>query len=134
MTQPRSPTDIDAHIGKKLLWRRKEKRMSQTQLGNALGITFQQIQKYEHGSNRISASRLWAVADILNVPISYFYEGVEDRARGVSSDGSTPTDDPVSAFMSSSYGVKMAMALAKIESMETKAALFKLAEATASDE
>lgn len=133
MTQPRSPTDIDAHIGKKLLWRRKEKKMSQTQLGDALGITFQQIQKYERGSNRISASRLWAVAELFDVPITYFYEGVENRARGVSSDGYTPTDDPVSAFMSSSYGVKMAMALAKIESQETKAALFKLADAMASE-
>ncbi len=64
--------NIDLFIGKKIRLRRKMLKMSQTTLGHALGVTFQQIQKYENGLNRVSAGRLMEISDILNVPLSFF--------------------------------------------------------------
>ncbi|WP_142416010.1 helix-turn-helix domain-containing protein [Bartonella massiliensis] len=68
--------NIDFCVGKRIRLRRKMLKMSQTTLGNALGISFQQIQKYENGLNRVSAGRLMQISDILNVPISFFYTDV----------------------------------------------------------
>ena len=65
---------IDMHVGKWVRLRRTLPRMSQEQLGTELNITFQQVQKYERGANRISASRLWDIGQILDVPISYFFD------------------------------------------------------------
>ena len=63
---------IDVHVGRRIRLRRTLLGMSQEKLGEALNITFQQVQKYERGSNRVSASRLWDIAQILDVPISFF--------------------------------------------------------------
>ncbi|WP_142416014.1 helix-turn-helix domain-containing protein [Bartonella massiliensis] len=68
--------NIDLCVGKKIRLRRKMLKMSQTTLGNALGISFQQIQKYENGLNRVSAGRLMEIADILHVPIAFFYADI----------------------------------------------------------
>jgi transcriptional regulator with XRE-family HTH domain len=70
------PNPIDIHVGKRIRIRRLFLDMNQTVLADALGLTFQQVQKYEHGANRVSASRLSAMADILGVPISYFFAGL----------------------------------------------------------
>jgi transcriptional regulator with XRE-family HTH domain len=70
------PNPIDVHVGKRIRMRRLLLDMNQVTLANALGLTFQQIQKYEHGTNRVSASRLSAMADILSVPISFFFGGL----------------------------------------------------------
>jgi transcriptional regulator with XRE-family HTH domain len=70
------PNPIDVHVGKRIRMRRLFLDMNQTDLANALGLTFQQVQKYEHGANRVSASRLSATADILGVPISFFFRGL----------------------------------------------------------
>ncbi|ACS51942.1 transcriptional regulator [Bartonella grahamii as4aup] len=68
--------DIDLFIGKKIRLKRKMLKMSQTTLGQHLGVTFQQIQKYEKGLNRVSAGRLMEISDILNVPITFFYADI----------------------------------------------------------
>ena len=82
------PDPIDVHVGSRVRLRRTLLGMSQEKLGDALGLTFQQIQKYERGANRIGASRLYKIAKILNVPVSYFYEerpeDVESANRGLS--------------------------------------------------
>jgi transcriptional regulator with XRE-family HTH domain len=70
------PHPIDLHVGLRLRMRRKEMRITQERLAETLGLTFQQVQKYERGANRISASRLWEIARMLNAPISYFFEGL----------------------------------------------------------
>lgn len=70
---------VDAHVGHKLRQLRKARNLSQTDLGRDLGISFQQIQKYEAGSNRISASRLFELAQALNVSPDYFFAGIHDR-------------------------------------------------------
>ena len=66
------PNPVDVHVGKRVRLRRTLMGMSQTKLGNALGLTFQQVQKYENGSNRIGASRLYQIGQILGVPVSFF--------------------------------------------------------------
>ncbi|EDP65089.1 Predicted transcriptional regulator [alpha proteobacterium BAL199] len=69
---------IDVHVGRRVRLRRTLLGMSQEQLGDALNITFQQVQKYERGSNRISASRLWDIGQILDVPVSFFFDDISD--------------------------------------------------------
>ena len=68
---------VDVHVGKRVRHRRWMVGMTQQQLGDAVGIKFQQIQKYETGMNRVSASRLWDIAHAMDVPINFFFEGLE---------------------------------------------------------
>jgi transcriptional regulator with XRE-family HTH domain len=72
--------DIDLHLGKRLRRRRRLLGLTQQQLANAVGIRFQQIQKYECGANRISAARLWQLAEALQAPVSYLYDGLTESA------------------------------------------------------
>ena len=71
-------TDIDLHLGRRLRRRRRLLGLTQQQLALQVGIRFQQIQKYECGANRISAARLWQLAEALETPIAYFYEGLAE--------------------------------------------------------
>jgi len=70
---------VDVHVGKKIRQRRWLVGMTQQGLAEAVGIKFQQIQKYETGANRVSASRLWDIASALDLPVSHFFEGVEEQ-------------------------------------------------------
>jgi len=70
--------DIDLHLGRRLRRRRRLLGLTQQQLASAVGIRFQQIQKYECGANRISAARLWQLAEALEIPIGYFYDGLAE--------------------------------------------------------
>jgi transcriptional regulator with XRE-family HTH domain len=90
----RSPREVefDQHIGNRLRQARTIAKMSQTELGKGVGITFQQIQKYENGSNRIGGSRLWSVSQFLGLPVSYFYEGLTDT--GTKSAAGRLLEDP----------------------------------------
>ena len=74
---PKRPNPVDAHVGKRVRLRRTLLGMSQTTLGEALSLTFQQVQKYENGSNRIGASRLYQISQILGVPVSYFFDEMD---------------------------------------------------------
>jgi transcriptional regulator with XRE-family HTH domain len=80
--QERSPNPIDVHVGLQVRLRRKELKISQERLADALGLTFQQVQKYERGANRISASKLFEIARALRVPIGWFFEGLNSDAEG----------------------------------------------------
>ena len=86
-----TPDPIDVHVGSRVRMRRTLLGMSQEKLGNALGLTFQQIQKYERGANRIGSSRLYKLSHILDVPVAYFFDDMPDqtrkRARGLSDSG-----------------------------------------------
>jgi transcriptional regulator with XRE-family HTH domain len=73
-------TDIDLHLGRRLRRRRRLLGLTQQQLALAVGIRFQQIQKYECGANRISAARLWQLAEALETPVAYFYDGLAEAA------------------------------------------------------
>jgi transcriptional regulator with XRE-family HTH domain len=76
--EDRSPNPIDLHVGARVRMRRRIRGVSQEKLALALGLTFQQIQKYERGANRISASKLYEIATTLQAPIAYFFEGLAD--------------------------------------------------------
>ncbi len=97
---------VDIYVGERVRFRRKMLRISQEKLANALGLTFQQIQKYERGSNRISASKLYKLAELLGVPINFFFNGYtstlpkvtslsdeEDMAYGIKNDGELLIED-----------------------------------------
>lgn len=84
MTHP-----VDVHVGKRIRHRRWLVGMTQQQLAEKVGIKFQQIQKYETGMNRVSASRLWDISDVLGVKISFFFENMPDEVQSLNKD-STP--------------------------------------------
>jgi transcriptional regulator with XRE-family HTH domain len=86
MTHP-----VDVHVGKRIRHRRWLVGMTQQQLAEQVGIKFQQIQKYETGANRVSASRLWDISRALQVSISFFFEGIEDQVEGADAK-EAPTD------------------------------------------
>ena len=104
----KSPNPIDRHVGSRVRMRRMLIGMSQEKLGDALGITFQQVQKYEKGTNRISASRLQHIARILGVTIGFFYEGAPQpdggSAEGLGEEGSPAY---MAEFVSSSDGLEL---------------------------
>ncbi len=83
---------VDVHVGKRVRHRRWLIGMTQQQLAQQVGIKFQQIQKYETGANRISASRLWDIAEALEVPVSFFFEGLEEVQKDDADKKSVPAD------------------------------------------
>ena len=83
---------IDAHVGKRLRQRRIELGLSQQKLSSVTGVSYQQIQKYERGTNRIGASMLWLLSNVLNVPPSHFFEGLGHRAKAVEPAGLSDVD------------------------------------------
>ena len=83
---------VDVHVGKRIRQRRWMNGTTQQQLAEAVGIKFQQIQKYETGMNRVSASRLWDIAHVLNVPVSFFFEGLDAAEAGEALHGNVPGD------------------------------------------
>src|SRR5579863_16647 len=100
---------VDAQVGSRVRIRRMLIGMSQEKLGDLLGLTFQQVQKYEKGVNRIGAGRLYEIARILGVPIDFFYDGVAAPMAGADA---TP---PVMEFVSSGEGLQLSLAFMKIK-------------------
>src|SRR5436853_3636925 len=94
---PKTADPVDKHVGGRVRMRRMMLGMSQEKLGDGLGLTFQQVQKYEKGTNRISASRLQQSASILQVPVTFFFEGAPGVARQPK--GSAPSPDYVTDFL-----------------------------------
>ena len=120
--KPRNP--IDRHVGYRVRMRRKMLGMSQRKkLGYELNLTFQQVQKYEKGANRISASRLQHLSHILQVPVSFFFEGAADLPN---SDGSSPMPDYVSAFLASSDGLALVKAFSRIKNPKMRQRIVSL--------
>ena len=104
--------------------------MSQEKLGDALGLTFQQVQKYEKGVNRIGAGRLFEVARILNVPVDFFYEGV----AGAVGQNSAEAAPPVMEFVSSGEGLQLALAFMKIKDSKVRKRVLDLVKSLAEEE
>ena len=84
MSENKLPNDVDRIVGMRMRMRRRDLKLTQEQLGEKLGLTFQQVQKYEKGVNRVSAGRLFNMAKVLGVPVTYFFEGVSDMLDGSS--------------------------------------------------
>src|SRR3989304_6941124 len=109
----KSPNPIDKHVGARVRMRRMMISMSQEKLGDKLGITFQQIQKYEKGTNRIGASRLQQIALVLGVPVAFFFEGApipEGSPKGL---GESPSPAYVSDFLAPSDGLALTKSFMK---------------------
>ena len=83
---------VDLHVGKRIRQRRWLVGMTQQQLAEQVGIKFQQIQKYETGANRVSASRLWDISEAMDVPVNFFFEGIENEVTAAESTDSVPAD------------------------------------------
>ena len=128
---------IDTHVGQHLRLRRKILSLSQTVLGEAIGLTFQQIQKYERGANRIGASRLFELSEVLDVPVSYFFDDmppeIVKKAKPNSDSGSIGakflSDDPLLEPVS----VDLVRAYTLIENAQTRKSMFNLAKALAKE-
>jgi len=122
---------IDKHVGNRLRMRRRMLDMSQTDLANALGLTFQQVQKYEKGRNRISASRLQQISQILQVSVPFFFEGapapfvILDADKGMTD---APSPAHVSDFVATSEGLDLAKAFMCIEDRSLRRAIVRLVE------
>ena len=121
---------IDIQVGNRVRIRRMLIGMSQERLGDLLGLTFQQVQKYEKGVNRIGAGRLFEVSRILNVPIDFFYEGVSTQP-GVSEPEAAP---PVMEFVSSGEGLQLSLAFMKIKDAKVRKRVLDLVKSLAEDE
>jgi transcriptional regulator with XRE-family HTH domain len=122
---------IDAQVGNRVRLRRMLIGMSQERLGELLGLTFQQVQKYEKGVNRIGAGRLFEVSRILGVPIDYFYEGVDGHGQGAP--GSNATSPPVMEFVSSGEGLQLSLAFMRIKDPKVRKRVLDLVKSLAED-
>ncbi len=134
MASKKSPNPIDVHVGSRVRLRRMMLGMSQEKLGESLGITFQQIQKYEKGTNRIGASRLQHTATVLKVPVSFFFEdapGTPEEAMGFAE--SQPHSYVVD-FLSSSEGLSLNKAFVRIKDARVRRRIVDLVQALAGDE
>src|ERR1700692_4944469 len=123
----KAPNPIDKHVGSRVRMRRLMLSMSQEKLGGALGLTFQQVQKYEKGTNRIGASRLQHISHILQVPVSFFFEGAP-RPSGAPVDKGAPALSPsyVSDFLATSDGLALTKAFMRIKEPMLRRRIVKL--------
>jgi len=124
----KSPNPIDIHVGARVRLRRMMIGMSQEKLGESLGLTFQQVQKYEKGANRIGASRLLTIASILDVPIEFLFEDMPKSVTATLPSGpaSSKSDDdvaPVMEFVASREGLDLNSNFSRIESPAKRKAL-----------
>ena len=122
-TRKRRAGAEDAEIGRKIRALRLQRGLSQSNLGDGIGLTFQQVQKYEKGMNRVSAGRLQRIADMLNIPVTFFYGGMGSRAKK-----KRETSDLGLAFVQTRGAVRLMRAYSEISSRSTKYALVVLAE------
>lgn len=123
---------IDRHVGMRLRLLRLNHKMSQTELGDKVGVTFQQIQKYERGANRIGASRLWSLCEIFEAEPNFFFDGLsEDENQG---EPNPLAQDTWSEKLLSKQNHRLMMSFDSIDSGDTRAALLRLCEALETSE
>lgn len=129
---PREANQIDAHVGSRVRLRRQLLKMSQEKLGDELGVTFQQVQKYERGANRIGASRLYSLANVLDVPVNFFFDGLTGvAAGGVAESDQSPI---VYDFIQSSDGVALAEAFSRIKTPKVRRRVLELVRSLADED
>jgi transcriptional regulator with XRE-family HTH domain len=125
---------IDKHVGSRIRMRRMMLGMSQTTLGDGLGLTFQQVQKYEKGANRIGAGRLQHISHILQVPVPFFFEGaphLTGQAKGI---GDAPSPAYVSEFLATTDGLALTKAFMQIKEQSMRRRIVDLVEQIAGDD
>lgn len=130
----KSPNPIDRHVGSRVRMRRMMVSMSQEKLGERLGITFQQVQKYEKGTNRIGASRLQQISNILQVPVSFFFEGAPNIGAEQSGFDEAPSPAYISDFLATSDGLALTRSFMRIKDSKLRRRIVDLVEQIAGEE
>jgi len=124
----RDPRDLE--VAKRVRALRLQRGISQTELGGVLDVTFQQVQKYETGTNRISAGRLQQIAEVLDVPVTYFYAGLDD-ANGNGKEPTPPVIEGEFDLLQSAHAIRLVRAYSRITDRGVRLKLLKLAECIA---
>lgn len=130
----KSPNPIDKHVGSRMRLRRVLVGLSQEKLGDALGITFQQVQKYEKGTNRVGASRLQLAAKVLGVPVNFFFEGTQAESELISGISEAVTEPFSADFARSAEGIQLISAFQKIKEPKLRKKIIDLIHAMASED
>jgi transcriptional regulator with XRE-family HTH domain len=117
---------IDKHVGNRVRMRRLMLEMSQTQLAHGLGLSFQQVQKYEKGANRIGASRLQQISQILQVPVPFFFDGVSGQSGAATE--IAESDSFVNDFLATSDGMALVKAFVRLQDSKLRRAIVRLVE------
>ncbi|UXM95765.1 helix-turn-helix domain-containing protein [Bartonella sp. HY329] len=127
----KQPDPIDVYVGSRIRLRRNSIGLSQEKLGEQLGITFQQVQKYEKGTNRVGASRLQAIAETLEVPVSFFFEDVSNNELD---EGFAETEANPLEIVSSGEGLQLIRAFTNIKDPQVRRKIIDLAKALSQDD
>ena len=130
----KAPNPVDKYVGSRVRMRRIMLGMSQEKLGEALGLTFQQVQKYEKGTNRVGASRIQQISEILQVPVSFLFEGGPSGTLNAAgfSEGSSPAY--ISDFLATSEGLSLTRAFTRITDAKLRRSIVELVEQIATRE
>ena len=129
--EPHTPNPIDLHVGARIRMRRRTLGHSQERLAEALGLTFQQVQKYERGANRISASKLYEAASFLKADVNYFYQGYGEAETVTTVH---EAEAAVSSFLLTTDGISLAQAFPRIQSAALRRRVLALVEELAKDD
>ncbi len=129
----KAPNPVDRYVGSRVRMRRIMLGMSQEKLGEALGLTFQQVQKYEKGTNRVGASRLQQISEILKVPVSFLFEGGPGAAVA-GGDGEDASPSYVSDFLATSEGLALTRAFTRITDAKLRRCIVEMVEQIAARE
>jgi transcriptional regulator with XRE-family HTH domain len=133
LPQKKAPSPIDKHVGSRVRMRRIMLAMSQEKLGAALGLTFQQVQKYEKGTNRIGASRLQQISQILQVPVAFFFEDLPNTLAPYDSSGSASVAQ-IDDFVSDQDGLRLIGAFTRIDNAALRRRIVMLVKEIAGDD
>jgi transcriptional regulator with XRE-family HTH domain len=130
----KAPNPVDKYVGSRVRMRRIMLGMSQEKLGEALGLTFQQVQKYEKGTNRVGASRLQQISEILQVPVSFLFEGGPGAIETANGFGEAASPTYVSDFLATSEGLALTRAFTRIADTKLRRSIVDLVEQIAARE
>jgi transcriptional regulator with XRE-family HTH domain len=130
----KAPNPVDKYVGSRIRMRRIMLGMSQEKLGESLGLTFQQIQKYEKGTNRVGASRLQQISEILQVPVSFLFEGGPGGSINANGLSEAPSPAYVSDFLATSEGLALTRAFTRINDSKLRRSIVDLVEQIAARE
>jgi transcriptional regulator with XRE-family HTH domain len=133
-TVKKAPNPIDKHVGSRVRMRRMMLGMSQEKLGDGLGLTFQQVQKYEKGTNRMGASRLQHISQLLQVPVPFFFEGAPHLTGQPEGIGAAPSPAYVSDFLATPDGLALTKAFMRIKRQRLRRHIVDLVEEIAGDD
>lgn len=129
VNSPKTPNQIDINVGARIRLLRTQLRMSQKRLADAIGVAFQQVQKYEKGANRVGASRLQAIAGVFEVPVAFFFEGSEDAGHT----HSEPLANDLTQFLDTPEAIELIAAFSRIENNDVRRKVVALVKSLALD-